>query len=91
MSWLWLIIPAGLLVGGGVLFLTIRSGVIWDGIVKAATRGAKALFFAMLPGFLKIFKPASPEELAKQDEGPGRSATDRFNKGSGRPFGRGKE
>lgn len=90
MSWLWVALPLGLAVGGLVLFLTIRSGVIWEGIYKALKRGVTALVIAMLPGLLKIFKPASSEALKDQDKGPGRSATDRFNKGSARPNNREK-
>lgn len=82
----------GLAVAGFVLYRAIGTGVIWDGLVRAATRGAKAIFYAMLPGILKIFKPASPEELAQIKKADDRgNERDRFNKGSGRPFNRGKE
>lgn len=92
MSWLWLAIPLGLAVAGVVLYLTIRSGVIWEGIYAALKRAAKAIFIAMLPGILKIFKPASTEELAEIKKADDRgNERDRFNKGSGRLFDRGKE
>jgi hypothetical protein len=88
MSWtLWLVVGLGLLVCGLAFFWAIRSGAIWQGIYAALKRAAKAIFIAMLPGILKIFKPASTEELARRKAIRDRGGEDAP---SGRPFGRQK-
>lgn len=89
MSWLWLLLPLALLVMGLAFYLSIRSGVLWEGLSRAASRAVGAIWRMLLP---KLLKPASPEELAAIKKADDRgNERDRLNKGSGRPFGRGKE
>lgn len=85
--WVW--------IGGGLLLAVIAAG-LWfatqnpqwvAGLI--AGLGA-ALWKALAPAILKALQPASPEELKRLDEGPGRSGDTKPAKGSARPFGREK-
>lgn len=62
--WVWtLSIALGCAALGFAVYWAIGSGALWEGIARAAKRGAGALWKLLAP---KLLKPASPEELARR-------------------------
>lgn len=84
MNWIEPLLIAAAVLGicaGGVL--VARSPAFWIGMAKVILTNA-------WPYLVRWLKPASPEELKRLDEGPGRSGDFKNTKGSARPFDRGK-
>lgn len=81
---LWGVLAVAALILFGSAALAGGSSRFWYGLAKLAASD-------LAPIIAVLLQPASAEELAKQDAGPGRSIGSRFDKGSGRPFGREKD
>lgn len=83
--WVWaLSLALGCAAIGFAVYWAIGSGALWEGLARAAKRGAVALWKLLAP---KLLKPASPEELARRKAIRDRGGDD---SPSGRPFHRQK-
>lgn len=88
MIWIWVFAAIIVLVIAATIWFRWGSPDFAYGVGKRIIQSA---IKAMIPSLKELAKPATPEELKRLDEGPGRSGDFKSMAGVKRPFNRPKE